>query len=44
LNRKAIVFLAGIVALLVVSVLWMLSGPKTGSEAVSRPSEKVALS
>jgi len=43
LNRKAIVFLAGIVALLVVSVLWMVSGPKAGSQAASRPTEKVVI-
>jgi type IV secretion system protein VirB10 len=43
LNRKAIVFLAGIVALLVVSVLWMVSGSEAGSRAVSRPTEKVVI-
>jgi len=43
LNRKAIVFLAGIVALLVVSAMWMLSGPGHGSQAAARPTEKVVI-
>jgi len=43
LNRKALVFLAGIVALLVVSILWMLSGPEAASQAASRPTEKVVI-
>ncbi|MFL6591397.1 MAG: TrbI/VirB10 family protein [Luteimonas sp.] len=43
LNRKAIAFLAGIVALLVASVIWMASGSKTGTQAASRPAEKVVI-
>lgn len=44
LNRKALVFLAGIVALLVVAIVWMFRSATAGGEpAVARPREKAVV-
>lgn len=43
LNRKALVFLAGIVGLLVVSAAWMFAGAGTGSRPPARHEQTVVI-
>ena len=45
LNRKALLFLAGIVALLVVAAFWMIKGASSGDDKVAKPvrEEKVVI-
>lgn len=43
LNRKALMFLAGIVALLVVAIVWMFRSATAGEEPVAKPREKAVV-
>lgn len=43
LNRKALLFLAGIVALLVVAIVWMFRSATTSEEPVAKPREKTVV-
>lgn len=43
LNRKALVFLAGIVALLLLMTVWMVRSATSGKEQISRPREETVV-
>ncbi len=43
LNRKALVFLAGIVALLIVGAVWMVGKATGGGEAAARPKQETVV-